>query len=192
MKSRDDKQLLGVKESLTEDCKPFQFQDPETKKNPIAPCGAIANSMFNDTINIRIRETEKGTKGRMSLIKLLRTGIAWATDKKSKFKNPGENGETLLEAFKGYTKPPYWRKPVWELDPSNPENNGYLYEPLIVWMRTSALPTFRKIYGRIDHSSLPDVKTSLPKGEYWLDIEYSKYLLFSRSHVSAINIDYLC
>lgn len=42
---RDDSQLLGQL-SLTPsgDCEPFAY---DTNNKPIAPCGAIANSMFN-------------------------------------------------------------------------------------------------------------------------------------------------
>ena len=37
---------------------------------------------------------------------------------------------------------------VWELDTVNPGNNGFQNEDLIVWMRTAALPNFRKLYRR--------------------------------------------
>lgn len=48
VKSRDDSQLLG-KLSLTpsSDCMPFQYVSEGNKEKPIAPCGAIANSLFN-------------------------------------------------------------------------------------------------------------------------------------------------
>lgn len=45
VKSRDDDQLLGrVNPTVNSDCKPFAT-DSEDKI--FAPCGAIANSMFN-------------------------------------------------------------------------------------------------------------------------------------------------
>lgn len=46
VKSRDDEQLLGhLSQTPSSDCTPFAI-DPDTNK-PIAPCGAIANSLFN-------------------------------------------------------------------------------------------------------------------------------------------------
>ena len=52
MKSRDDSQLYGSK-SLSQDCEPFAYKTINGRNNlPIAPCGAIANSLFNDTFRI--------------------------------------------------------------------------------------------------------------------------------------------
>lgn len=67
-------------------------------------------------------------------------------------------GQTLKDwlhfftAFKDTVKPLYWTRSVWELDPDDPDNNGYRNEDLIVWMRSAAFPTFRKLYRKIDHS----------------------------------------
>ena len=45
VKSRDDNQLLGVlSENPSSDCIPYR--EDEITKKPIAPCGAIANSLF--------------------------------------------------------------------------------------------------------------------------------------------------
>lgn len=68
-------------------------------------------------------------------------------------------------------KPRDWHRELWDLDPDNPENNGLQNEDLIVWMRTAALPNFRKLYRRVDHSEEPFTK-GLPKGNYTLDIKY--------------------
>lgn len=63
-----------------------------------------------------------------------------------------------------------WRRPVYELDTAV-ENNGFVNEDFIVWMRTAALPTFRKLYRIINKSS--NMVPTLPRGNYTLDVVYS-------------------
>lgn len=46
-----------------------------------------------------------------------------------------------ISPFKSYLKPVNWVKPVYMLD-SDEDNNGFINEDFIVWMRTAALPTF--------------------------------------------------
>lgn len=77
-------------------------------------------------------------------------------------------------AFEGYVKPPNWTKEIWELD-TDPNNNGFKNEDFIVWMRTAALPNFRKLYRRVDHNIAP-FQDGLPKGEYFLYVKYCEYL----------------
>lgn len=74
-------------------------------------------------------------------------------------------------SFSGTNKPVNWRKAVYEMDPSDPENNGFINEDFIVWMRTAALPTFRKLYRIIQKK--PNMTPTLPSGNYVLDITYS-------------------
>ena len=62
------------------------------------------------------------------------------------------------------------------MDPLDPKNNGLQNEDLIVWMRTAALPNFRKLYRKIE--KVGKFKDGLPKGKYELEIEYSKYLKY--------------
>lgn len=48
VKSRDDQQLIGRSTTtVVSDCKPYDYINNGTKKYIIAPCGAIANSIFN-------------------------------------------------------------------------------------------------------------------------------------------------
>lgn len=56
------------------------------------------------------------------------------------------------------------------MDTNNTDNNGYENEDLIVWMRTAALPNFRKLYRRISHTGTFAEK--LPKGNYKIQINY--------------------
>jgi len=72
--------------------------------------------------------------------------------------------------------PPNWQRPVYQLDMDNPSNNGYLNEDLIVWMRTAALPSFRKLYRHIDHSVEPFLD-GMPAGNYTLKIGYCMFFL---------------
>ncbi|MBA0724295.1 hypothetical protein Golax_020994, partial [Gossypium laxum] len=95
---------------------------------PIIPCGLIAWSLFNDTFTFIRNRAE---------LKVNRKNIAWKSDREHKFgKNVYpfnfQNG-TLIGGGK--------------LNPRIPLSDQ---EDLIVWMRTSALPSFRKLYGRIE------------------------------------------
>lgn len=76
VKSRDDNQLLGDFSSTSSDCVPFD----DYNGKPIVPCGAIANSLFNDTL-----ELESLSHG---IVPVNNTGIAWPSDKQIKFRNP--------------------------------------------------------------------------------------------------------
>lgn len=166
VKSRDDDQLRGKAISSSSDC-----QDPFLKVNnysstgrdyTYAPCGAIANSFFNDTLKIYLNDSE---------VKLLNTGIAWSTDRSTKYKNPPcDKCDNVAKAFNNTLKPRNWQKPVYELDPSNKHNTGYENEDLMVWMRTAALPTFRKLYRRLDTSDR--FQGGLPAGNYTLRVTY--------------------
>lgn len=106
-------------------------------------------------------------------MKLLKTGIAWDSDKNIKFRNP--QGD-LREAFKDFAKPKSWKKHVYDLDPEDDSNNGFQNEDFIVWMRTAALPTFRKLYRRIDHNQ-EGYKDGLLHGNYELQVLYCELLL---------------
>ncbi|XP_076266540.1 cell cycle control protein 50A isoform X2 [Rhynchophorus ferrugineus] len=167
VKSRDDNQLLGnLYAEPSHDCMPFDYFVYENKtKAPIAPCGAIANSMFNDVLKLSTRNNG----GNWEDVPLLNTGIAWDSDKNIKFRNPPGN---LTEAFKGFEKPKAWKKPIYKLDLKNEHNNGFQNEDFIVWMRTAALPNFRKLYRRLNHSE-QSYANGLKKGTYILTVEYN-------------------
>lgn len=77
VKSRDDNQLLGEFGGEPTDCSPF---DRDVNGRTIVPCGAIANSLFNDTLTL-----ESVSFGK---VESNNTGIAWPSDKQIKFRNP--------------------------------------------------------------------------------------------------------
>jgi len=152
VKSRDDKQLYGDLSSEDDDCSPF-LRPPNTTDKKYAPCGAIANSLFNDTIKLQYQDP-KDQSNIWGNVKVTGLGIAWESDKEYKFKNPGGNDQNtaqLQEQFKDTMKPMDWQKEIWQLDLINPGNNGFQNEDLIVWMRTAALPNFRKLYRKVVH-----------------------------------------
>jgi len=172
VKSRDDKQLYGDLSSSNDDCSPFLNNNAS---KIYAPCGAIANSLFNDSIQLQ----SKSGIAAWSPVPVTKTGIAWESDKKYKFKNPPTDDNTkasLQKAFEdaGTVKPMDWQKNIWELDPEDPDNNGFLNEDLIVWMRTAALPNFRKLYRKLTEDGLKASE------KYRLHIEYNyKVVQFS-------------
>jgi hypothetical protein len=82
--------------------------------------------------------------------------------------------------FGNNPRPPNWQLSAWQLDPSVPENNGYQNEDFIVWMRTAAMPTFRKLYRKLISNESATFSGGLPKGNYQLTITYSEIFSFSR------------
>lgn len=171
VRSRDDKQLYGDLKSRNENCKPL-WKKNET--HYYAPCGAIANSMFNDSITLQY--TKAGEVDNWQPVPVLKRGIAWESDRKYKFKNPDTGGDTSPAALKrafereNTVKPSDWQKNVWELDLEDSENNGFLNEDFIVWMRTAAMPNFRKLYRMLDG----EFKSGLAvNNKYRLVIDYN-------------------
>lgn len=81
--------------------------------------------------------------------------------------------------FSNFTNPPYWgNKTIWDLDPKRPFNNALRNEALIVWMRVAAFPDFWKFYGRVDHTKTKLLANTIPKGQYYLKINYSELFHF--------------
>ncbi|KAL8159885.1 hypothetical protein V2J09_001422 [Rumex salicifolius] len=125
VKSRSDDQLRssGSADSISA-CKP----EDKSNGNPIVPCGLIAWSLFNDTYALSLNGQN---------LSVNKKHISWKSDREHKFgsnvfpKN-FQNGSLIgggqLDANKSLSE----------------------QEDLIVWMRTAALPNFRKLYGKIE------------------------------------------
>ena len=71
----------------------------------------------------------------------------------------------------GTAKPPHWPKPVYELDEEDSGNSGFVNEDFIVWMRTAAFPTFKKLHRRLNR--IQYFTEGLPAGNYSFNITYS-------------------
>lgn len=171
VKSQSTKQLLNLEYTLDEvetDCAPMVYSN-ESKL--LYPCGLIANSFFNDKIWFDYSNSGSNVAA------MDESGIAWDSDFEKFMQPTGFDYKEVASSSvtcasvglpadcKLYTNPAtgvsyrYWYP--------NEDTTEYLYEkyyPLIdptkglqdehfmVWMRTAALPNFRKLYGRIDGS----------------------------------------
>lgn len=178
--SYDQYQLLG---QLAQD----QYEVQRTKCDPLAkigdtyinPCGLVANTLFNDVIEL---VSVVGPDGTPLDAPLVETGIAWASDLEYKYRQP--------DGFRSAPCPSCddcdcnevddaTGERTWSCDAPYEDVDGvchryyypfddetqYLYEtypmminPLegvtnehfVVWMRAAALPHFRKLYGYIE------------------------------------------
>ncbi|XAR54511.1 hypothetical protein NMG60_11029666 [Bertholletia excelsa] len=128
VKSRSDKQLRSKEyESETKDCMPEATIKVQNQDLAIVPCGLIAWSLFNDTYGFSSNGKD---------IQVNKKGIAWASDKAHKF------GSNVYP--KNFQKGMVGGATLNESIPLSEQ------EDLIVWMRTAALPTFRKLWGKIE------------------------------------------
>ena len=87
-----------------------------------------------------------------SIIKLDKENIAWESDVRDKFKNPPDFQNSNFE---------FYRMPGVD----SIENKDF-----IVWMRTAALPTFKKLYGVINQD--------LDIGKYTVTIDNCNFFFF--------------
>lgn len=132
VKSRSDMQLRGDSAASNAACDPKQYvtevEGAPGYKAPVLPCGLIAWSYFNDTYDFQLNGQGLAVNEK---------GIAWKSDVNDKF--GGMNSVNFnTEEFSQY------RGGGTITGPLNED------EHFIVWMRTSALPTFRKLWGKIE------------------------------------------
>lgn len=182
MDSRDDGQMVGRKTNLKNPssyCEPFARDE---KGLPIAPCGAVANSIFNDSFTLMYHGSGTAMPRQ---VPFHRSGITWYTDKNVKYRNPRLDNQTLPQVFEGTVRPPYWQKTVYELDPRDPNNNGFINDDLIVWMREAAFPNFKKLYGVLNRNFEPFSK-GLPAGNYSMEISYNFPVEYFRGRKGVI------
>jgi hypothetical protein len=147
VKSLDTDQLKG--EALSNSsidgssCNPLEL---DHNGKAYYPCGLIANSIFNDTLNSPVAVNQAGGQS-SEQYRMTNKSVAWGSDaalyKKTKYTN------------QQVSPPPNWRKRY---------PNGYTdetpipdlaeYEEFQVWMRTAGLPTFSKLALRNDNETM--------------------------------------
>jgi len=172
VRSRDDKQLSGEVRDAddlldTDSCQYHVLKSPDDPTSIISPCGLVAWSVFNDSFALY--------DAAGAAVPMTESGIAWPSDLQNKFKN-SENGST------GLNFPPFahWRQRACNELPTGEKQqacltyvesygpgagwcfpgSGYCVEDehFVVWMRAAGLPSFRKLYAKIE--------TKLPAGTY--------------------------
>ncbi|KAF9436954.1 hypothetical protein BGZ76_002457 [Entomortierella beljakovae] len=161
IKSIDPKQLHGDARSLSElksgNCNPLDYLTENGNEYPVYPCGLIANSVFNDTIDLFMNPFDSTTNNNQAYI-LTDTGISWSHDGKRYAKT----GYTDYSAIR---PPPNWKKRFPDgYTNATPPFDPSLDEHFQVWMRAAGLPNFRKLYSKNE-------KDDLLKGTYTMDIE---------------------
>lgn len=147
VQSRSDSQLNGEQLDAKDldDCEPLVHADDG---RILSPCGLAANSFFNDTFTISDANAD---------IEMYESDISWKSDREKKFKNPTNRDTTrykYLYINLYYSDETYPNIINAERSPDRKNSNyyggGVQNEHFVVWMRTSALPNFRKLYGRIE------------------------------------------
>jgi len=191
-RARDDVQLKGdtlaISEIAQSDSCKYHVVDPSApagtsdEADAINPCGLIAWGVFNDSFSLLAPDGS-------TQIALEETGIAWPSDLKYKFKN-NPDGST------GQHFPPfaYERNMTCadlptsaqqsECTAANIPQAGWCYpgstmctedEHFVIWMRAAGLPSFRKLYARINTDLDPGTYTFMVSNGHLKDGVFTNY-----------------
>ncbi|ACO68001.1 predicted protein [Micromonas commoda] len=128
VKSRSDDQLAGRTAHDATFCEPkaYVVNSTDGVKREVNPCGLMAWSTFNDTYAFEVDGVT---------VPVNATGIAWRSDVEEKFADYAPANVNEDPSTRGGRA----------IGPSVSRD-----ERFIVWMRTAALPKFRKLWGRIE------------------------------------------
>lgn len=147
------------------DCSPLSYcgelhglpndgTDEEKASRIYSPCGLIAWSMFNDTFHIKNQNGDTVCNSAAPTASTCsKDGIAWPSDRDKKFRPPPIDTKNIHSQI---------GIPAYYCNESSHPLPMTTDEDLMVWMRTAALPNFRKLH-RI-------IQADLPPGEYSIDI----------------------
>ena len=147
VKSLDTDQLKGhvLSNHTVHDssCNPLKLND---HGKAYYPCGLIANSIFNDTLNSPRLINAAGDQP-AEPYRMTNQSIAWGSDANLYKKTKYQNYEVA--------PPPNWinRYPHGYTD-EHPIPDLSQYEEFQVWMRTAGLPTFSKLALRNDNETM--------------------------------------
>ena len=195
--SRDDAQLLGATtqtQLALDNCRPLATLSNETTTVTLNPCGLVANTLFNDVFALSTDPDMAAADADGVPLAMLEEGIAWQSDLEFKFRQPdgfrqeqcGSCGDAncTCAAEDWSCTDPYQDQDgnCFLYYYPNDDTTQYLYEtypmvvsPLdgvlnehfIVWMRTAALPTFRKLYGWFDQPIAAGTKLTFEVEANW-------------------------
>ncbi|KAF9906829.1 hypothetical protein EC991_000272 [Linnemannia zychae] len=159
IKSLDLKQLAGEPRTAVDlrggGCEPMATVGEGEVRYAIYPCGLIANSMFNDTLDITLTPFNSTD---LKPYNMTDKGIAWTVDQ-TKYLPQRHPDLTQIRP------PPNWEKRYPNgYTATNPPIDISKDEHFQVWMRASGLPNFRKMYAKNE-------KEDLPSGTYTINID---------------------
>ncbi|XP_024380417.1 ALA-interacting subunit 1 isoform X2 [Physcomitrium patens] len=151
MNSKSEQQLRGFSSSSSSSssshsdldcCKPKDVANGHS----IVPCGLVAWSLFNDTFDI----STNGFYSDNGTVFINQTWISWRSDREERF-----NGTVFPSNFINNNRSTVADVPQIGGAALNYSKPLSMDENLVVWMRTAALPTVRKLYGRIETDLRP-------------------------------------
>ncbi|KAG2173147.1 hypothetical protein INT43_004520 [Umbelopsis isabellina] len=145
IKSYNAEQLMGQavgQGTIDSSCSPLGSSNGKI----MYPCGLIANSVYNDTIS---NLTSVNGNGGAQTYTFDSSNIAWSSDLQ-------KYGKTQYSPSQ-IVPPPNWalQYPNGQYSDQNPPPDISKDQHLMVWMRTAALPDFRKIWGKNENTDLP-------------------------------------
>lgn len=173
--SLDMVQLMGKKSALLDTCDPFRYPGDSVGKRVAgyySPCGAIAWSMFNDSIKLYRGNGSLICDGAAfdgTSVSTLTTnmcskkGIALRSDARARFKvSPGSRESGPMWSHAGATSDnPYLTHGYYQGEAGHriplPTD-----EDFIIWTNIAFMPSFEKLYRIIEED--------LPAGEYYFEI----------------------
>lgn len=174
VKSFDQDQLAGDYVSPTQvngsDCDPLEgeYVVSEGVWKPYYPCGLIANSRFNDTIQAPVLLDTVGSGANNVTYNMTSKGTAWPSDAALYGANPPYSLDEVIP-------PPNWREVYPVYNTTYPFPDLHTDDGFQVWMRTAGLPTFSKLALRNDNETMAI-------GRYQIDVYDCESILANPSN----------